>query len=224
MRFTNAVCPYPVCAASRASLLSGLYPHTHGVINNTDLLDWRTRTVAHHFSDAGYHTGLIGKMHFNDGHTHGFHYFLGFNDWFMYLGPKVQAYARKYGLDARDLIVRLCAEDQVEAPDSLLQSLSQELAAQRMPRVVSVRVFNRSRPRPERGAEAIDVVLNEMHSLAVKTGKFSALNVVIGEELLEEFRVSVNIQNACAHVIGSATLTSEEQLASVLTATPWTRF
>jgi choline-sulfatase len=93
VRFTNAVCPYPVCAASRASLLSGLYPHTHGVINNTDLLDWRTRTVAHHFSDAGYHTGLIGKMHFNDGHTHGFQYFLGFNDWFMYLGPKVQAYA-----------------------------------------------------------------------------------------------------------------------------------
>jgi choline-sulfatase len=95
VRFTHAVCPYPVCAASRASLLSGLYPHTHGVINNTDLLDWRTRTVAHHFADAGYHTGLIGKMHFNDGHTHGFHYFLGFNDWFMYLGPKVQAYANE---------------------------------------------------------------------------------------------------------------------------------
>ncbi len=93
VRFTNSVCPYPVCAASRASLLTGLYPHSHGVINNTDLLNWRTRTVAHHFSDASYHTGLIGKMHFNDGHTHGFDYFLGFNDWFMYLGPKVQAYA-----------------------------------------------------------------------------------------------------------------------------------
>jgi choline-sulfatase len=95
VRFTHAVCPYPVCAASRASLLSGLYPHTHGVINNTDLLDWKTRTVAHHFADAGYHTGLIGKMHFNDGHTHGFQYFLGFNDWFMYLGPKVQLYANE---------------------------------------------------------------------------------------------------------------------------------
>lgn len=132
--------------------------------------------------------------------------------------PKVQAYARKYGLDVRDLIVRLCAEDQVEAPDGLLQSLSQELAAQRMPRVVSVRAFSRSRPRPERGTEALDVVLKEMHALAVKTGKFSALNVVSGEVPLEEFRVSANIQNAHAHVIGSVTLTSEEQLASVLTA------
>jgi choline-sulfatase len=93
VRFTNAFCPYPVCAASRASLLTGLRPHTTGTINNTDLLPWRTPTVAHHFANAGYHTALIGKMHFNDAHTHGFQYFLGFNDWFMYLGPKVQHYA-----------------------------------------------------------------------------------------------------------------------------------
>ena len=93
VRFTNAVCPYPVCAASRMALLSGLYAHTSGVINNTDLLPWNTPTMAHHFAKCGYHTGLIGKMHFNDGHKHGFEYFLGFNDWFMYLGPKVQHYA-----------------------------------------------------------------------------------------------------------------------------------
>jgi choline-sulfatase len=95
VRFTSACCPYPVCAASRMSLLTGLYSHTHGVINNTDLLDWRARTMAHHFAEAGYLTGLIGKMHFNDAHTHGFHYHLGFNDWFMYLGPKMQLFANE---------------------------------------------------------------------------------------------------------------------------------
>lgn len=93
VRFTNAICPYPVCAASRAALLTGLHSHTTGVINNTDLLNWKTPTVADHFARRGYHTGLIGKMHFNDAHTHGFQYFLGFNDWFMYLGPNVQCYA-----------------------------------------------------------------------------------------------------------------------------------
>ncbi|MCU0228182.1 MAG: sulfatase-like hydrolase/transferase, partial [Bryobacterales bacterium] len=62
VRFSRAVCPYPVCAASRMSLLTGRYPHTTGVINNTDRLAWNARTVAHHFADAGYHTGLIGKM------------------------------------------------------------------------------------------------------------------------------------------------------------------
>lgn len=95
VRFTNAVCPYPVCAASRMALLTGNYAHTTGVINNTDLLAWNAQTVASHFGKHGYHTGLIGKMHFNDGHSHGFQYFLGFNDWFMYLGPKVQAYANE---------------------------------------------------------------------------------------------------------------------------------
>lgn len=93
VRFTNAICPYPVCAASRAALLTGLHAHTTGVINNTDLLPWNTPTMAHHYASLGYHTGLIGKMHFNDAHRHGFDYFLGFNDWFMYLGPKVQHYA-----------------------------------------------------------------------------------------------------------------------------------
>lgn len=95
VRFTNAVCPYPVCAASRMALLTGNYAHTTGTINNTDLLAWNAQTMPGHFGKHGYHTGLIGKMHFNDGHAHGFQYFLGFNDWFMYLGPKAQLYANE---------------------------------------------------------------------------------------------------------------------------------
>src|SRR5205085_7724660 len=47
VRFTNAYCPYPVCAPSRMSLLTGTYAHTHGVTDNTRALDWRRRTVAH---------------------------------------------------------------------------------------------------------------------------------------------------------------------------------
>lgn len=93
VRFSRAVCPFPVCAASRMSLLTGRYAHNTGVINNTDRLAWNARTVAHHFADAGYHTGLIGKMHFNDAHTHGFQFMMGFNDWFQYLGPKTQGFA-----------------------------------------------------------------------------------------------------------------------------------
>ncbi len=97
IRFSRAVCPYPVCAASRMSLLTGRYAHTTGVINNTDRLAWNARTVAHHFADAGYHTALIGKMHFNDAHTHGFQFMTGFNDWFQYLGPKMQHFANEIG-------------------------------------------------------------------------------------------------------------------------------
>ena len=93
VRFTNAYCPYPVCVASRMALLTGLYSHSTGAISNEDRLDWRFRTMAHHFADNGWLTGLIGKMHFNDGHKHGFDYYLSINDWLMYLGPKVRLYA-----------------------------------------------------------------------------------------------------------------------------------
>ncbi len=93
--FSRAYCPYPVCVASRMALLTGLYAHSTGADTNTDRLDWRYRTMAHHFADHGYLTGLIGKMHFNDAHKHGFEYYLSINDWLMYLGPKVQHYANE---------------------------------------------------------------------------------------------------------------------------------
>ncbi|MFW5980846.1 MAG: sulfatase [Halanaerobiaceae bacterium] len=95
IRFTNAYCPYPVCLASRSSFLTGLYAHNTGAINNNDRLDWRYRTMVHHFSDNDYLTGLIGKMHFNDVHNHGFEYYMSINDWLMYLGPDVYKYANE---------------------------------------------------------------------------------------------------------------------------------
>ena len=97
VRFTRGYCPYPVSLASRSAMLNGLYAHHTGAINNSDRLDWRYRTFAHHFADCGYLTGLIGKMHFNDAHNHGFDYYLSINDWLMYLGPKVRHYANEIG-------------------------------------------------------------------------------------------------------------------------------
>ena len=84
VRFANAYSAYPVCVAARMAMLTGLYAHQTGVIDNTDYLDWRYRTMAHHFADQGYLTGLIGKMHFGDAHNHGFEYYLSINDWLMF--------------------------------------------------------------------------------------------------------------------------------------------
>lgn len=38
--FRNATCPTPFCSPTRASLVTGLYPHTHGIVHNVMRLDY----------------------------------------------------------------------------------------------------------------------------------------------------------------------------------------
>lgn len=93
VRFTNAYCTNPVCAPSRAGMMTGLHSyHLETQDNATPFLPTHL-TMAHHFNQAGYMTALIGKMHFVDAQTHGFQYKLDFNDWYQYLGPKIQLFA-----------------------------------------------------------------------------------------------------------------------------------
>lgn len=61
--FDHCYAPSPVCAPSRASMLSGEYPSSHGLwANGVTLPDGRS-VVTRELADAGYRTGLIGKLH-----------------------------------------------------------------------------------------------------------------------------------------------------------------
>ena len=95
-RFQSAYCSNPVCGPSRASILTGLYTHHHGVFHNDIPWPCTISTVGHQFSRAGYLTATIGKAHFADGQTHGFDYKLDFNEWYQYLGPKTHLYAEEF--------------------------------------------------------------------------------------------------------------------------------
>ena len=68
MRFTNAVSVMPVCAAYRASLITGKYPSSHGLVINEVNMNPNHRTIAHVLGDAGYDLGYVGKWHLNDQH------------------------------------------------------------------------------------------------------------------------------------------------------------
>lgn len=60
--FNSFTCQ-PVCAPARASLQTGLYATRTGVFRNEIILPPETKTLAHHFREAGYKTGYIGKWH-----------------------------------------------------------------------------------------------------------------------------------------------------------------
>ena len=77
--FRNAFCTTSLCSPSRASILSGLYAHAHGVSNNfteypADLPSWPRA-----LQKSGWETAYIGKYHMgeeNDDPRPGFDHFV----------------------------------------------------------------------------------------------------------------------------------------------------
>lgn len=70
-RFAACITPNVVCQPSRASILTGLLPLTHGVYDNGVDLDPAIGEAgfAGRLARAGYRTGFIGKAHFATSHT-----------------------------------------------------------------------------------------------------------------------------------------------------------
>ncbi|MBW2367439.1 MAG: sulfatase-like hydrolase/transferase [Deltaproteobacteria bacterium] len=65
VNLTNTHCAAPICQPSRASILTGLYPHQHGVTYNVrDELDPNFPTMPRQLQKTGYKTAIIGKTHY----------------------------------------------------------------------------------------------------------------------------------------------------------------
>lgn len=63
MKFRNAFCTSAICAPSRASVMTGLYAHRHGVIDNYTDIKEGVPLLGDCMASAGYYCGYVGKWH-----------------------------------------------------------------------------------------------------------------------------------------------------------------
>ncbi len=87
VRFSHAYCAQALCTPARATLLTGLYPHRHGLQANVykipSVFDDPKYRLSVNFpsllKQAGYTTGYIGKWHLGEQNPGFFDYWRGFN-------------------------------------------------------------------------------------------------------------------------------------------------
>jgi N-acetylglucosamine-6-sulfatase len=90
MVFEHAFVTTSLCSPSRASILTGLYAHTHKVYDNKSPLDDAIPTFPRMLQAVGYRTAFIGKWHMGgdtDEPRPGFDYWSSFRGQGVYVDP-----------------------------------------------------------------------------------------------------------------------------------------
>lgn len=88
--FENAFVTSSLCSPSRASILTGVYAHRHGILDNNTLLPADLPTFPKALDRAGYTTAYIGKWHMggaSDAPQPGFDHWVSFRGQGVYHDP-----------------------------------------------------------------------------------------------------------------------------------------
>jgi len=102
VRFANTFVTDSLCSPSRASFLSGVYAHTHGVRNNFTEYPDSLPSYPKALKNAGYTTAYVGKWHMgenNDEHRSGFDYWASHKGQGQYYGTEWNIQGKRQTLD-----------------------------------------------------------------------------------------------------------------------------
>jgi len=102
VRFRNAFCTSSLCSPSRASFLSGLYAHSHQVINNFTEFPASVPSYPQRLHDSGYNTAYIGKWHMGEGNDEKRP---GFDYWASHKGQG-QYYDTPFNVDGNRQVIK----------------------------------------------------------------------------------------------------------------------
>ena len=117
MEFINAYCVAPMCGPARRSMLTGLYPHTHGQVHNENDPPYRHEVYLDTLAEAGYTNYYYGKWHAGPGCAYDHHCTglsqSGYGN--PYNTPEYAEYCKKRGLPrAQHMVERVLRPDSYE--------------------------------------------------------------------------------------------------------------
>lgn len=130
--------------------------------------------------------------------------------------PKVSKYAKDYNIDIRDLIISLCEEDKIDAPDNLLTKLSIEQQQKQKQENKTLSINLPQKNRNQNAITSVKDLCSKLKSHAIKFNKNAALNVVFDISLNENLVVSFNMQSNHDYICGAIAVKDESTFTKIL--------
>ena len=115
--FPNTYVTTSLCSPSRASILTGLYSHTHTVIDNAAPDPGNLTFFPQYLQEAGYQTSYFGKWHMgnhSDEPQPGFDHWESFRGQGVYYGPTLNINGERTTYDESTYITDVLTEHAVD--------------------------------------------------------------------------------------------------------------